>query len=411
MADNVAVTEGSGKTIATDDVGGAQYQQVKVNIGADGVATALTAGAGAVAAGTLRVTLASDDPAVAALTSSNAQLPTALGATTAAASLAVTLDTTMAVVEDAAAAANPTGLMNMAVRRDTLSATEVSAENDVVAVKATSKGQLHVYQEDGVALAPAGVTSATTIFTQDMSGYGSISVQVTVAGSGTITYETSDDNSTYTATPGTRVDSLGLNSNQATTTSTTAVQTLFPKTGKYFRARVSAYTSGTITVVATLHIAPFRNTVAAYIAQTLAVGGNVAHDSAVSGSPVRVAGRARTFGTPYTAVSADDVADLVTDLSGYLKTTVEYSFSHISTSTTTTVKSGAGVLHAISVNTKGTVASIITVYDNTAGSGTVIGVVDSLNLSGAFIFDVIFATGLTLVTTGTVAPDITVSYR
>ena len=67
MADNVAVTEGAGKTIATDDVGGAQYQHVKVNIGADGVGTILVGGAGAVAAGVLRTTLASDDPAVASL--------------------------------------------------------------------------------------------------------------------------------------------------------------------------------------------------------------------------------------------------------------------------------------------------------------------------------------------------------
>lgn len=88
-----------------------------------------------------------------------------------------------------------------------------------------------------------------------------------------------------------------------------------------------------------------------------------------------------------------------------------FLYSHISTATTTTVKSGAGNLHSISVNTKGTVASTITVFDNTAGSGTVIGVIDSLNLSGAFVLDVAFTTGLTIVTTGTVSPDITVSYR
>ena len=67
MSDNIDVTPGTGKTVATDDVGGSQYQQVKINIGADGVATPLTAGAGAVASGTLRTTLASDDPAVASL--------------------------------------------------------------------------------------------------------------------------------------------------------------------------------------------------------------------------------------------------------------------------------------------------------------------------------------------------------
>lgn len=88
-----------------------------------------------------------------------------------------------------------------------------------------------------------------------------------------------------------------------------------------------------------------------------------------------------------------------------------HSYAHISTATTTTIKSGAGVLHNISVNALGTVASSCTVYDNTAGSGTIIGVINTLNLSGSFVLDVAFSTGLTLVTTGTVAPDITVSYR
>jgi hypothetical protein len=39
MADNVAVTPGAGATIATDEVGGAQYQRIKVHFGADGTAT------------------------------------------------------------------------------------------------------------------------------------------------------------------------------------------------------------------------------------------------------------------------------------------------------------------------------------------------------------------------------------
>lgn len=39
MSDNVAITAGSGTTIATDDVGGVQYQRVKPAFGADGSAT------------------------------------------------------------------------------------------------------------------------------------------------------------------------------------------------------------------------------------------------------------------------------------------------------------------------------------------------------------------------------------
>ncbi len=96
---------------------------------------------------------------------------------------------------------------------------------------------------------------------------------------------------------------------------------------------------------------------------------------------------------------------------GSLLVESSYLYNHISTATTTVVKTEAGILHAISVNSKGTIASAITVYDNTAASGAVIGIIDSLNLSGVFVFDVAFSTGLTIVTTGTVAPDITVSYR
>ena len=67
MADNVAITEGSGKSVATDDVGGQQYQRMKLDLGTDGAAAPALAGAGTVATGVQRVTLASDDPAVAKL--------------------------------------------------------------------------------------------------------------------------------------------------------------------------------------------------------------------------------------------------------------------------------------------------------------------------------------------------------
>ena len=96
---------------------------------------------------------------------------------------------------------------------------------------------------------------------------------------------------------------------------------------------------------------------------------------------------------------------------GSLGVEQKFTYSHIVASTTTVVKSGAGVLHAISINSKGTIASLITIFDSTTGSGAVIGVVDSLNLLGSMTMDVQFTNGLTLVTTGTVAPDITVSYR
>ncbi len=87
------------------------------------------------------------------------------------------------------------------------------------------------------------------------------------------------------------------------------------------------------------------------------------------------------------------------------------SFNHISTATTTLVKSGSGILCDVNINSKGTVASTVTIYDSLTASGTVIAVLDSLNLAGTFHFNCLVTIGITVVTIGTVAPDVTVTFR
>lgn len=64
MADNVAITAGSGTSVAADDIASVFYQRVKLSLGADGTAVDAVAGAGAVGTGVQRMTLASDDPLV-----------------------------------------------------------------------------------------------------------------------------------------------------------------------------------------------------------------------------------------------------------------------------------------------------------------------------------------------------------
>lgn len=106
--------------------------------------------------------------------------------------------------------------------------------------------------QDGQAISSVSVTSAATLFTiADTSGYGSISLQVTSAGVGTITYETSEDGTTWTVAAGTPPSNTGTTAAMVTT-STTIGQFNFNTYGKQFRARVSAYTSGTITIQGTL---------------------------------------------------------------------------------------------------------------------------------------------------------------
>jgi len=78
---------------------------------------------------------------------------------------------------------------------------------------------------------------------------------------------------------------------------------------------------------------------------------------------------------------------------------------------TTTVKSGAGVLRSITINTKGASANTMTVYDNTAGSGTKIAVIDSTGGAATLTYNVAFATGLTIVSATGTGADYTVSYE
>ncbi len=87
------------------------------------------------------------------------------------------------------------------------------------------------------------------------------------------------------------------------------------------------------------------------------------------------------------------------------------SYNNITSQTTTLVKSGAGTLASLSINTP-LATGVITIYDSTTASGTKIATITqpATAFFGTLAFNVAFATGLTVVT-GTATQDITVSYR
>lgn len=72
--------------------------------------------------------------------------------------------------------------------------------------------------------------------------------------------------------------------------------------------------------------------------------------------------------------------------------------TYISTATTTTVKTGRGTLKAIVIGE--TAAGAITIYDNTAASGTILGAFKASVVEGQYEFNCRFQTGLTVVTGG-----------
>lgn len=156
--------------------------------------------------------------------------------------------------------------------------------------------------------------------------------------------------------------------------------------------------------------------------------GSVAHDAVDSGNPIKIGGKASTS-TP-TAVANGDRVNAYFDSEGRLvilldkliegedqtnhvmKVEQQFTYTNITSATTTTVKSGSGFLHGITVNAAAA-GGVITLYDNTAGSGTKIGTITFpatlLANQLLLIFDVKFTTGLTIVTSA--STDLTISTR
>ena len=121
------------------------------------------------------------------------------------------------------------------------------------AAQSSPASPVAVVEPDDFAVS-GSVTSAAVLFTQDMLGYSSITVEVTANASGnTITFETSDDNTNWATVSGLVTSTLGTSSAVTSTTTTTVAMLRFAKAGRYFRARVSTFVSGTTTVVGDLH--------------------------------------------------------------------------------------------------------------------------------------------------------------
>ena len=180
--------------------------------------------------------------------------------------------------------------------------------------------------------------------------------------------------------------------------STSALQT----TGNNTLSAIDTKLGGTLTVNVGLTDAQLR-----------ASNVNVAATQSGTWNVTNISG---TVSLPTGAATETTVAGLLTNTqlraSAVETTKKTSSFSHITTNTTTTVKSGAGVLRRIVINTKGSGANTLTIYNNTSGSGTIIGIIDTVTgVRGHFEYGVSFSTGLTIVTANGTAADVTVIYE
>lgn len=91
-------------------------------------------------------------------------------------------------------------------------------------------------------------------------------------------------------------------------------------------------------------------------------------------------------------------------------TTHGYSGIQYTSNTTGAIKSGAGVLHSISIHKAS--CPTISLWDSTVPSGTkIMDIPPNLTVGSHYIYDINFATGLTVQGTAGVAPNVIISYR
>lgn len=82
-----------------------------------------------------------------------------------------------------------------------------------------------------------------------------------------------------------------------------------------------------------------------------------------------------------------------------------HRYLNVTSNTTSNVKSGVGVLHRLVVGTVGTTSNVI-LYDNTSASAPIIATI-ATTTAGSYELNIGFNTGLTAVTAGAGAADVT----
>lgn len=124
---------------------------------------------------------------------------------------------------------------------------------------------------------------------------------------------------------------------------------------------------------------------------------------------ILVAGTLTSVGTTPVEVTNTSSVNIVNTASANIigvvaVSAVGSSYSHLSSAGTTVVRSGSGILRRVSVN-QSSLASSITLYDNTVGSGNKIAVIDT-GSTKTLEYNLNFIIGLTAVIAG--SPDITI---
>ena len=346
MADNVAITAGSGTNIATDDIAGVHYQRMKLVDGTLDATTAIAAGGG-VEAGALRVTVASDSTGVLSVDDNGSTISIDDGGSS------ITVDGS--VTASLASGTNNIGDVDVLTVPAPLNVTGTGTESSAlrVTIATDSTGVLSV-DDNGASLTVDGTVASTqsgtwSIRSQDGSGNNLTSAlrgseralsvqlvdgsgnQVTSFGGGT---QYTEDGASAGGETGTVF--LGVRNDAAT--SKTSADGDFSAIATDSAGRVGiADLGGSVTVdgfttvggAAYVRITDGTNTASVNANGGLEVTGDVPHDSVDSGNPLKLGAKAEASITTITNVADADRTDVYADINGVLITKDHVSYGDI----------------------------------------------------------------------------------
>lgn len=138
--------------------------------------------------------------------------------------------------------------------------------------------------------------------------------------------------------------------------------------------------------------------------------------------PFRFDSTSNTFplGVGLHAVDASGQGDAVRTIEGSLTAntgvlagaTAPAASTRISTNSTVDgIKTGAGSLERVCIGVKGATGNLLTLYDNTTATGTVLAVIDTTDRVGCLEYSIRFATGLSAILATGTAADVVISRR
>lgn len=327
MADNVNVTPGSGAIIATDELaGGVQIQCVKLDGGGDGLSVPLLAGNGS-ETGALRVALANDGDAVVKVSDNSASLtvdapanaPVAVqlsDGSSAITTLPVSIApgaSSIAKTEDTAAASGDVGVPAMAVQ--SASPLDMASFGEYAMLQ---MGGGRLWVSAAIPSDPASIAKAEDLASSNFdTGVPAMAIQ----------------RATPADSAGTDGDYAMLQMKDGRLWTSGIVTAAAASIGKSEDAQ---HADGDVGVPA---LSVRKDTAAAtsgsdndyqplitdangrlHVIESAGTAGDVAHDAADSGNPVKIGAKAHAPFALQTAVAANDRVNLSADLHGRLRT-------------------------------------------------------------------------------------------